>query len=317
MAVLYALSYHALQIPILILLIYYLCGSKKNISTRPVLYWALGGLGFGTLIHPYFPGVLGLAWQHLKVALSMAEASHPIYGDEMFPWTTSDLLLANFLTFGVMGIAIYRNEIRNFYFFIALMFWGITFFTPRGQEYAVPMTALLLADLFRLKKGLNQFTFFILGVLCFAQSVQFFRHYQYKRIHTPSTLNWPNQIIDALAEIPEGSSASILNCSWDLGPFVLYRRPNMKFLDLLDPSFLSDAHPDFATLRDKLNQGLIADPSTTIQEIFASQFVLGSTFTAGPLSVQLENDPHFRRLFPKVWDDLGAHSGQIFLYSPR
>ena len=303
---LFVLSYHALYIPAIILTIYYYStvAKKKNQAAESALKWAGVGLAGGVLIHPYFPDILILAGQLFQVALSMGESIHPTYGDEMYPWTTSDLLLNNLFTFGVMGVAIRAGQARSFLFLVAAAFWGITFLTPRGQEYSIPLTALLLGELLGKKNALDRMASFLLVVLFVAQAGQFVSYYRYKTKHQWAVRAEADEVLAALEHLPSNARGKVFNCGWQLGSFILYARPQLKFLDLLDPSFLLNFDPNLAALREDLNQGLVKNPGRLINQRFGSQYVLGTSGQAQALEDQLTKDPRFHQLV----------RGKVFLY---
>jgi len=102
----------------------------------------------------------------------------------------------------------------------------------------------------------------------------------------------------AIQTIPDDESAGkkIFHTEWILGEFILYERPDMKFVDLLDPRLLINMSPYKYRLIKMLNEGKITDPYDMIKTVFKADFLL----TTNPVVCELaEKDPRFKRLYPK------------------
>jgi hypothetical protein len=98
----------------------------------------------------------------------------------------------------------------------------------------------------------------------------------------------------AISAIPAGPGRKVYTCQWDAGAYLLFARPDLRFVDLLDPTFLWQAAPDKYLLRERLNRGASAQPQVDLRRAFRADYVLcGST----GLVAQMRSDPaHFREL---------------------
>jgi len=89
----------------------------------------------------------------------------------------------------------------------------------------------------------------------------------------------------------------VFNCAWASPPYILYRRPDLRFVDILDPSFLWSSSRELFDLRTQIRTGRTADPYDLLRTLFRADYV----FCSDPaLFGQLQRDPRFRRLYPEV-----------------
>jgi hypothetical protein len=111
--------------------------------------------------------------------------------------------------------------------------------------------------------------------------------------------NFADESFAALEHLPPHSNGKkIYHCEWETGSYILYARPDMRFVDLLDPHFLLEADPKKEALRIAMNFGTSAEGSldvyAAIHGTFGAQYVLCSNQRVVDL---LSKDPRFVKLY--------------------
>jgi hypothetical protein len=96
----------------------------------------------------------------------------------------------------------------------------------------------------------------------------------------------------AIADAPAGSK--VFHCDWSLGPYLLHDRPDLRFVDVLDPSLLPSHSPSLSRTREALVRGTISDPWLALRREFKADYVICSPETG--LADQLAHDPRFKAL---------------------
>jgi len=131
------------------------------------------------------------------------------------------------------------------------------------------------------------------GAACLPGAWRFYAH----PVPFPGRVRVAFAAIDAIPPTPVG--AKVFNCAWASSPFLLYRRPDLRFVDILDPSFLWLRAPALSDLRATLRSGRVPDPWATLRESFRADYV----FCSDPaLYYQLLRDARFVRLYPTRGD---------------
>jgi len=87
----------------------------------------------------------------------------------------------------------------------------------------------------------------------------------------------------------------IFNCAWHLSPKILYHRPDIRFVDIMDPFFLAGENPQMGRLKESLQEGAIIDPYGAIKYVFSSNYSLCSR---SKFVSQMLLDPHFELVHP-------------------
>ncbi|NDD92048.1 hypothetical protein EBZ37_08190 [bacterium] len=101
--------------------------------------------------------------------------------------------------------------------------------------------------------------------------------------------------VKALRALPE-KDVRIFNMEWDVSPLVLYARPDVRVVDLLDPSFLVQHDRPLHEAREAIARGDIVDAQGYLSEAFQADYVL----TKNPgLALRFDGDPLLERVFPK------------------
>ena len=293
---LFSLAYHALQVPLALFVAFNFSLKPPDPLARRTLFFGLVGLLVGLLVHPYYPSVLFVAFQHLKIAFDITGSSNLSYGMELYPWSSSQLLLSNLPFVAVIALAIRANYIRSFVFLAAVGFWALAFLSPRAMEYAQPLTGLLLAELFLKNKLKDLLAYAVLLFAMLAQTYRFTTEVQGALEYTRNREEPSHEkVIAAVKNLPLKGSNRVFTCRWDSGSLLYYANPQLSYLDLLDPTFLYIADPEGHKLRDEINAGRIGDLYGVLREYFDSEYVFCSSPTV--LSA-LERDPRFTRIVP-------------------
>jgi hypothetical protein len=98
--------------------------------------------------------------------------------------------------------------------------------------------------------------------------------------------------LTALTLFPDDAGGKkVFNCEWDAAPYILYARPDMRVVDVLDPALLWLHDPLKYALRQRLIAGQSPTPGADLREYFKADFVLCAS---AALNEQLKAEPaHF------------------------
>ncbi len=304
---LFALTYHAFIVPGFLIAAAWLLRRQPGF-TRHTWAWCLGGLLLGTLVHPYFPSNLVMGVLHLRLALGLGSVPPPTPGTELYPPTLLQFLQAyGFYPLLLLGVAIaawLRKPSASaersglmLLFLLTLVFTVLGTRTLRAMEYAVPCGLLLFAYALRVLPVRHALPA-MLGVLLLCQGWLDARFYQ-QSWSTPEPSPEPAYAA-LLRQIPAGSNAKVFNCEWEAGSYVFYERPDLRFVDLLEPTFLFQASRAKFEARKGLVAGAFADPRAILRGAFHADYVLCA---AGPLTRQMQSKPEDFRASPGTRED--------------
>jgi hypothetical protein len=310
---LFALSYHAVYIPLICLGALAVSAFAAARAERKVLLkvagWGLGGVGAGILLNPYFPSNLVAAWEIARIpSLMQGELGQAQFGNELYPVPSNvffHLFLlpmlvaaAGVLAAGGKLLQWQRNGSTDWRWAylvpLTLFFLALCFQNRRAAEYLLPVSGFLLVLLLEQVKRWDWRSI----TASFALLAAFAGYYGKELVDAAlaPVRPWVYESATAVRAIPPQPEAKVFNCEWDKAPYLLYYRPDLRFIDLLDPSLLYFHRPDVFASREALRLGQVADASGLIQSAFAADFVL----CVNPDVVrQLEFDPGFRRLYPE------------------
>jgi hypothetical protein len=178
----------------------------------------------------------------------------------------------------------------------------------RAMEYALP-AAILLAGLATRLELFGRHTLPALLVLLLAcqgwTGIQVYR----------ASWSWPQASAypahaALLQQVPRGRDYKVFNCEWESGAYLLHARPDLRFVDLLEPSFLWHVSPERYYARQGLLRGAFADPRAILHGAFRADYVLcGSRGRA--LVAQMQARPGDFRAAP------GTEGDQIRLFAVR
>jgi hypothetical protein len=268
---LFSLSYHAFQVPLALVGCAWIVFSEKK-----TIFFYLAGLVVGILIHPCFPGPLVMGWQHLQIAWNGLKIAKIAHGQELYPWSTDYFLsqLGIFLALS-LGIMMTRLEEKErleeerlgFMKLLHLLFLGLLFRSPRSLEFYVPLSILSFAH-FPLGT-LSKKTFLFLGLVL---AMQVPSVYAIRERFLPKSFDFMQDALEVARVFPP-TQKMVYNCSWDIAPYLYYSRPDLKFLDLLDPSFLRLQSQVLYDYQAHILEGSVVDLASGIRRVFEAKYV--------------------------------------------
>ena len=287
-ATLFALSYHALFVPLALAGLFALNQHRSRQGWK--LLGAAGlGLALGTVLSPAFPGNLWSTWVGWKIAWTTA--SDPSAGVENAPLPLLEFLVAfgpcvaGFLAAATQWRRADPDRQRRFFLLAAGSFWLLALRIPRAAEYAVPFTAVALSfSAVALRPWLA-----LAGAMLLGSLPGQLRLTTLLPIHT-----YNEGIARSVLALPAAGQHTVLNCSFADGAYLLYLRPNLRFVDLLDPLLLKTKNPELAAAREAVWRGE-GDPWDLATRRFPADYVVCGYPAA---RARIEADPRFRRVHP-------------------
>jgi hypothetical protein len=295
----FALSYHALYVPCFAIAVAALVPWPGQ-RHRRWLYPA-AALVVAVVVNPYFPGSLVMGWQHLKLALGILLPPAWTGGAELHTTPGEFLYFFGFLPVfvAIAGVAAYRLRARGalspervFLLGLTALLVVLSLKSARATEYAIPCAILLAAELATFaERGRALVAAAALLVLMQGHAAYTYFSDVWSRPQGDAT----GFYLDAIARIPpEPRGAKVFNCEWEAGSYLLYARPDLRFVDLLEPALLWYAAPGKYVARLRLAAGLDPQPAQTLEKLFDTDYIL----CANPgLVTQMRNDPsRFREL---------------------
>lgn len=312
-AFLFPLSYHALYVPFAVLVGAAGVGYffDKEEWPREALF-GLGALALGCVCNPYFPSTLaplGAIFSAVsKTGVNWTDAPMEIFGwdrERFFgrvPFFGFALGAAAWIALAKPKKKWDRSEFF-FVFGLAAAFSALLFVSYRAIEYAGPMLIILSAIVIsRLAQTPKELGFFLAAAVLVSlpESVRLFRD----PLPTPVD---PVSLRAAIDSIPHSEGKKVFNCDWSSGGPLLYLRPDLKFIDLGDPTAMDSASPIFRGLRTAVIDGQVPYLFGPVRHAFQSDYVFCQN---RPLLGILERDPHFRRIYPADPAGIGALSAE-------
>ncbi len=297
----FALSYHAFYIPMLVLaLAYFLKWRPESKGWRP-LAWGLGGLVAGLVVNPYFPDNIIMGVIHLGIAMGSDAPPAAEFGTEIQHLTGGQLFAALGFNFFLLAVVASQRWFRQesdargadlrLLFALTLVLTLLSLKSIRATEYAIP-SLVLLVGYFVQRVDRPWWTAALIGPLLILQGTTAFQYYS--RMWTEPQGRNAGWFLSAISALPPTPGKKVYTCQWDAGAYLLFARPDLRFVDLLDPTFLWQAAPDKYLVRQRLNRGGSAHPQAELRRTFHADYVLcGSP----GLNSQMQSDPgHFREL---------------------
>lgn len=298
----YVLAYHAFYIPLACLGFVFIVAlfepAKERNAWWKLIGSGLAGLALGILLNPYFPSPLYMGVLHAKIPYLISGPMRGVpFGMELFPLGAPGMLKFYYFPFAILLLAAryyQRSFAFSFLFLLSIFFGALAFQTVRAGEYFIPAAGMLFAlVLAGLKnKQPNQMKILAAGAAA-VQLAMLLLMLRTEASYAPDA-GLHEQTRQAIAAIPEGK-AKVFNCEWDSGAFLLHQRPDLRFVELLDPSFLFAHDEELFREKEKFRKGEIADPFFLVRGIFLSDFVL---CRSRGIVAQLDADPAFQRIFP-------------------
>ena len=320
---LFALSYHGLQVPLVVLAMIMIAGFLARQPSTGLVLFGMAGLMMGVLANPYFPYNITVMIQHLQIALGHSQISETHFGRELYPLRSDDYLknAAMFIALGVVafgfmmrhlwpprGIRQGNDKLEAYQFFLIAgvfaAFLLASMKSPRAFEYVAPSALMLMCLLSRQKK-LWRWSAAVFLIPACMQLFPFAKKIAVSRSQVAETDESSYKTMhDALSALPPSSlGKKILNCKWDRSPYIFYDRPDLRFTGLLDPTFLLVGNSELHTRLEELNRGDVADPFGLVRDFFKADYVICDLPEVNDL---LLRDPNFRLIYPSRRDDLAA-----------
>lgn len=309
--VLFALGYHALYVPLAVLGLFAVVDGRAR--WRAVAAGVLG-LVVGTVGNPYFPDTLRITWMTLTIATALPASD--TLGVEVLPLDPGTLVTRYaaplLLTLAAVVVTVRaRREpgtrLRVASVVLALGFWGLCLRSARAAEYAVPFSLVAAAAAVPLVRARGA-----VGVLVALVLVQVPLAVSFSR---PDALDgYTRHIEDAVEALPaEASGQKVLNCSFTEGAVLWDLRPDVRFVDVLDPTFLALKDPLRHQLRRGLLKGQVGDLRELVEDRFGAAYVICGY---PPARALLDVDPRFVRIRPPPGPPLPPGSGP-YVYALR
>jgi hypothetical protein len=281
-ALLFALSYHAFYVVGLVAALAWLLRREPGMA-RHAWAWCLGGLVVGLVLNPYFPSNLAIGWLTLRLGLGLEGMTQFEQAGELSPLSPGLMLAAyGFLPATLLATAAglaWRRPAASaertallLLFAVTAAFFLLSFRSMRAVEYAVPAGVLLLGHGARLMA----LRWWLPGVVAVALACQGPLALQFYRQHwqQPERSGLPmyQTLLARVPVVPGG--AKVYNCEWEAGAYILMARPDLRFVDLLEPALLWHASPTRYMARRGLNAGAFEDPRMLLRGAFKADYVL-------------------------------------------
>jgi len=319
----FSLTYHALPVPVTVLIVW-LLAERINKRRDSLALWGLLGLAAGVVINPYFPGNIFMMNTAIHVALDQFQANGLNFGPEQVPYRSDDLLQVFRYVFVVMalgftvlgmrftGAAAFRKAGKHFqerYIFIGLLtltFFILLFISPRFAEYLIPFAAIFAVMslcYFQREKLLTG------GFVAILAVGQILLHPFAGMAKTVGEFQrFDNSYFELASAVKPGGY--VFNCEWWGGQYVLFSRPDVAMIDLLDPTLLRSSSSEMFAVVTSVREAKTSDPYHILHDILKTDYVLCSDKT--PFNAQLLRDPRFQKM-----QQATNNAGEVYLYHLR
>jgi hypothetical protein len=294
------------------------------------LFYAAAGICVGVVLNPYFPSNIMMTFQHFKIGLLAAGIPIQMFGGELHPFSGTMLLtsIPGFFFIVAMGLvwigfwiaqksllpfssdrptSVAGGEASDFEtlasFIFCTLFLVISIHNPRGIEFLIPFSVFFMVYLAARTKrppvALFAMTILVVALQSpgnYTNVIGLVNRGAISRYFEESALG--QNAKDALSRIPVDSSHNkVVNCSWDVSPYLFYARPDLHFIDLLDPSFLHDYNRQLYDARLEWNQGTVPDTYGMLKDGFNANYIFCRNSPVVPILVA---DPNITLIYPKT-----------------
>jgi hypothetical protein len=326
---LYVLSCSAWFAPLaclcLIFLLSWLEDREEGKELRTLAAKTMAGCIAGLLLNPYFPGNLVAAYRELLLPFLLRTTLAPFALDsELGPTNTLDFLENNLpqLFFLALGIFVFGSRPKNgragdfplrYQLSLCLVMFVASCFFARAAEFFALATGILLVVAMARWPWQESWRISCLVGMVLLQAFQFLQQSGAVAEDKEIARHFASMSA-AIAAIPKESRKKVYNCEWEAGSWIYYQRPDLRFVDLLDPTLLHfwDARSSFA--RAEFRRGGIGDAWGMLSGIFDADYVL---CPRGLLSEQLAADPAFQQIYPSPRNTDRWEEEEEFLFKVR
>jgi hypothetical protein len=298
----FALSYHAIFIVLLVVVAAGVLLWREQPGGRRMLAFCLIGLAAGVLLNPYFPHQLQMTKAVIDIALGVGAPPGAEFGRELRPIGALAFLTACGFSFYVLALIASRRWFRTdagtegaplrFLFALALGLTLLSMQSIRALEYAVPVLVLMLGHFVARWQARWAMPALVVPLLLL-QGTTAVRYY--KDVWTQPQGGNTEWYSAAIGAIPAASGKKVFHCQWDASAYLLFLRPDLRFVDTLDPTLLWNVDRQKYLLRQALVQGRVPQANRALREVFDADFVLCGT---REMNAQMQADPsRFRALY--------------------
>ena len=303
----YALAYHALYIPVIVLAIAACVRWEDPRQMRRCYGFALAGLVVGVVVNPYFPSTLVMSLEHLLIALGVGLPPGLQSGTELQPIAPGQFIdwfpllpIAIVGAFWVRKREAVAGEAPAFRFlaFLTLFLTALALKSSRATEYAIPAAILLLGHVMSRLPARGAVLAVALVLAAQAHAAWVYYDDSFRNVQGGDTA-W---YFRAIAKLPaDAHGAKVFNCEWATGSYLLLARPDLRFVDLLEPAFLWQTDRAKYVKRQNLEFGDDPTPQRTLREVFHADYVLCAN--AGLVKKMRADPTHFEPLPPVDADE--------------
>lgn len=321
----FSLTYHAIYIPAIVLILAPLISYHFEPAERRQRFISFlagaGGLALGVLCNPYFPTNISLAVQIAKLPfLLQGELKGVSFGTELYRLGFTEYLqrFSISVIFFFLGAAFFltrmnrwkqlpaedRKQISNFVFLLALnaIFLLLTLISPRAGEYLILSTGFLLVPFLYFARPSPKTSLMVALLFVAHFAVTNARSYQSK-IWVSDSLPVGEYLLAMESFPPEPRGAKVFNCEWDQSPYIFYKRPDLRFIDILDPGLLFFHDKIAFSARQRILRGEAENLYQELKVGFGANYALCSQ----PVVVkQMQSDVRFRQLYPHSSNTMAA-----------
>jgi hypothetical protein len=279
----FALSYHGFYIVGLVAVIAFLMRRQPGFRGQHGWAWCLAGLVAGIILNPYFPSNLVMGLLTLRLATGVVQMPPGTAGLEMVPYSWTKLALTyGFVPASVLATVVAMRlrkpapgpEVSRVWFLILVTgaFWALGAKSPRAMEYALPACILLVgfaASVVAWRGWVPLLLVLLVGLQSYVSWVYYRDHW----LNPP--VGYYLGYADVLKQVPaDAKGKKVFNCEWAAGAYILRARPDLHFVDLLEPALLWDASHEKFLARQQLLTGTTPDPWKVLREQFKADYVL-------------------------------------------
>jgi hypothetical protein len=279
----FALSYHGIYIVGLVAIIAWLVRNQPGFRGQHGWAWCLAGLVAGIIVNPYFPSNLVMGFLTLRLATGAVRMPPGVMGLEMAAYSWTKLVLAyGFVPASILATIVAMRvrkpapgpEASRVWFLVLVTagFWALGVKTPRAMEYAVPACVLMVgfaASVLAWRTWIPLLLLLLVGLQGYVAAI-----YYQDEWSNPKPGYYP-AYAEVLKQVPvDPKGKKIFNCEWDAGTYILRDRPDLRFVDLLEPALLWDASHEKFLARRQLLTGTTPEPWKVLREQFKADYVL-------------------------------------------